>query len=100
MQNFSLLPFLALEIWRRKIPSQEGNKSLNSDIYPGKCILLKKNTVFISRIVLCDQKLAPHVNFINFQAEENVFSFPKFFQCLNDKKQQKTLTDKILIMLW
>ena len=40
----------------------------------------------MSRIVLCDQKLAPHLNFNNFQAKENVFSFPKFFQCLGDKK--------------
>ena len=34
LQNFSLLPFLVLEIWRRKINSQEGNKSCIN----GKCI--------------------------------------------------------------
>ena len=29
----------------------------------------------MSRIVLLDTKLTPHVNFSNFQAEENVFIF-------------------------
>ena len=35
----------------------------------------------MSRIVLRDTKLTPHVNFSNFQAEENS-SFSKFFRCL------------------
>ena len=48
----------------------------------------------MSRIVLFDQKLAPPVNFNSFQAKENVFSFPEFFNVSMTKKQQKTLIDQ------
>ena len=38
----------------------------------------------MSRIILLDPKLTPHVNFSNFQAEEN------FFDVLMTKEQQQT----------
>ena len=41
------------------------------------------------RIVLVDPKLTPHVNFSNFQAEEN-FSFSKFLGRLNKKRAAAT----------
>ena len=37
-----------------------------------------KKRVFMSRIVLLYPKLTPHVNFNNFQAEENFFIFKIF----------------------
>ena len=40
---------------------------------PGKRVQLLKKLDFMSRIVLLDPKLTPHVNFRNFQAEENFF---------------------------
>ena len=43
-------------------------KSSNSAIYPWKTGLTFKNGFFMSRTVLLDQKLTPHVNFSNFQA--------------------------------
>ena len=49
----------------------------------------KKKTIFKSRIVLLDPKLTPHVNFNNFQAEEN-FSFSKFLRRLVDERAAAT----------
>ena len=43
----------------------------------------------MSRIVLLDPKLTPHVNFNNFQEEEN-FSFSKFLGCLDDERAAAT----------
>ena len=62
----------------QKFPSEEGNESSNSTIYPRKTGLTLKNWVFMSRFVLLDPKLTPHVNFSNFHAEENFFTFQIF----------------------
>ena len=43
----------------------------------------------MSRIVLLDPKLTPHVNFNNFQEEEN-FSFSKFLGHLDDERAAAT----------
>ena len=43
----------------------------------------------MSRIVLLDPKLTPHVNFNNFQAEEN-FSFSKILGRLHEKRAAAT----------
>ena len=45
---------------------------------PGKCVLSSRNLVFMSRIVLLGPKLTSHVNFSNFQVEENFFLFKIF----------------------
>ena len=58
----------------QNFPQIEGNESSDSTIYPRKTGL----TVFMSRIVLLHPKLTPHVNFNNFQAEENFFIFKIF----------------------
>ena len=58
MQNLSLVPFLFLKI-SKKFPSEEGNKSTNSDIYPRKVDLTLRKMIFESRIVFLDQKLTP-----------------------------------------
>ena len=50
----------------------------------------KKKLVFMSRMVLLDPKLTPHVNFSNFQAEE-IFSFCKFLGLLDEKRTAVTL---------
>ena len=42
-----------------KFPSEEGNESSNSAIYPRKMGLTLKKWVFMSRIVLLDPKLTP-----------------------------------------
>ena len=55
-----------------------GNESSDSTIYPRKTGLTLKKRVFMSRIVLLDPKLTPHVNFNNFQAEEHFFIFKIF----------------------
>ena len=39
-----------------------------------------KKKSFMSRFVLFDPKLVPHVNFSNFQAEGNVFQFQNFWR--------------------
>ena len=43
----------------------------------------------MSRIVLLDPKLTPHVNFNSFQAEE-IFSFSKFLGRLDDERAAAT----------
>ena len=45
---------------------------------PWKTDLTLKKRDFMSRIVLLDPKLTPHVNFNNFQAEKNFFIFKIF----------------------
>ena len=55
--------------------------------HPKKGLTLKKR-VFMSRIVLLDPKLTPHVNFNNFQAEEN-FHFQNFWDVSMRKEQQQ-----------
>ena len=47
----------------------------------------------MSRIVLLDPKLTPHVNFNNFQAEENFFHFQNFCGRLDDKRAAATPPD-------
>ena len=83
MQNLRLI---ALSVWRydvTKFSSKEGNKSSDSTIYPRKTGITSKKRVFMSRIVLLEPKLTPHVNSNNFQAEEN-FSFSKFLGRLDN----------------
>ena len=77
MQNLRLIALLVLDDVT-KFSSKEGNKSSDSTIYPRKTGLILKKRVFMSRIVLLDPKLTPHVNFNNFQAEENFFIFKIF----------------------
>ena len=43
----------------------------------------------MSKIVLVDSKLTPHVNFCNFQAEE-IFSFSKLLGFLDEKRTATT----------
>ena len=71
-----------------KFPSEEGNKSSNLAIYPRKTGLTFKKWVFMSRIVLLDSKLTPHVNFSNFQAEEKFFIFKISFADVSMRKEQ------------
>ena len=52
----------------------------------------KKKRVFMSRIVFLDPKLTPHVNFDNFQAEENFFIF-KILGRLDDERVAATPPD-------
>ena len=48
----------------------------------------------MSRIVLLDPKLTPHLNFSNFQAEEK-FSFSKFLGYLDEKRAAATIDQLI-----
>ena len=89
VQNLRLIALLVLEIWRHKIPSEQGNEPSHLAIYPQKTGLTFKKWVFMSRIVLLDPKLTLHVNFSNFQAEEN-FSFSKCLGHLNEKRAAAT----------
>ena len=79
-QNLRPVARLVFEIYVTKFPSEKGNKSLNSAIYPQKMGLALKKLVFMSRIILLDPKLTPppNVNFSNFQAEENFFILINF----------------------
>ena len=56
--------------------------------YPRKTGLTLKKWVVQNRSFI-DQKIDPHVNFSNFQAEEN-FSFCKFLGHLNEKRAKAT----------
>ena len=51
----------------------------------------------MSRIVLLDPKLIPHVNFSNFQAEENFFHFVNFSDASMSKEQQQPPDQLILL---
>ena len=62
----------------QNFPQKKGTMSSNSTIYPRKTGLTLEKRVFMSRIVLLDPKLTPHVNFNNFQAEEIFFIFKIF----------------------
>ena len=48
-----------------------------------------KKLGFMSRFVLLDPKLTPHVNFSNFHVEENFFHFPNFWDVSMRKEQQQ-----------
>ena len=74
MQNLSLVAF---QFWRydvTKFPSEEGNKSSNVAIYPRKTGLTLKKMSFYAQNRSSRPKIdPPHVNFSNFQVEENFF---------------------------
>ena len=89
--KLSPVALLVFEIDVTKFPSEKGNKSSNSVIYPPprKMGLAFKKIVFTSRIIFLDPKLtSPHVNFSNFQVEE-IFSFCRFWDLLMRKEQQQ-----------
>ena len=62
----------------QNFPQMKGTSHPIRLFTPGKRGLTLKKRVFMSRIVLLDPKLTPHVNFKNFQAEENFFIFKIF----------------------
>ena len=85
MQNLSPVALLVFEIYVTKFPSEEGNESSNSAIYPRKIGLALKKLVFYVQNRSSRPIVDPHVNFSNFQAEEN-FSFCKFLGPLDEKR--------------
>ena len=88
--KLSPVALLVFEIYVTKFPSEKGNKSSNSAIYPPENGLRLKKLVFMSRIVFLDPKLTPppNVNFSNFQVEE-IFSFCKFLGPLDEKRAEE-----------
>ena len=89
MQNLKLIALLVFSFDDvTKFSSKEGNESSDSTIYPRKTGLTLGKRVFMSRIVLLDPKLTPHVNFNNFQAEQNFFHFQNFWDVSMTKEQQ------------
>ena len=62
----------------QNFPQKKGTSHPIRLFTPRKTGLTLKKRVFMSRIVLLDPKLTPHVNFNNFQAEENFFIFKIF----------------------
>ena len=79
IQSLRLIALFVLEIWRHKIFLKRREQVILFDyLAPENGFNFKKKRVFMSRIVLLDPKLTPHVNFNNFQAEENFFIFKIF----------------------
>ena len=82
MQNLRVIAFLVLEIWRHKISLGRRERFIEFGYLPLKNRFNFKNKM--SRItqnwqnVQNHPKLTPHVNFSNFQAEENFFIFKIF----------------------
>ena len=74
-----------------KCPSEKGNKSLNSAIYPWKMGLALKKIVFMSRIVLLDPELTPppKCQFQQFPSRGKFFHFVNFLDLLMRKEQQQ-----------
>ena len=69
MQDLSLIARLVLEIGRHKISLGRTERVMKFGyLSPENRFNFKKKRVFMSRIVLLDSKLTPHVNFSNFQA--------------------------------
>ena len=66
------------DITSQNFPQKEGNESTNSDIYPWKTGLTLKKISFYVQNRSPRPNIDPHVNFSNFQAEENVFIFKIF----------------------
>ena len=62
----------------QNFPSEEGSKSSNSAIYPPKTSLTFKKMDFYVQNRSSRSKIDPHVNFSDFQAEENFFIFKIF----------------------
>ena len=62
----------------QNFPQKKGTSHPIRLFTPGKRILTLKKRVFMSGIVLLDPKLTLHINFNNFQAEENFFIFKIF----------------------
>ena len=88
MQNLSPVALLVFEIYVTKFPSEEGNESSNSAIYPRKIGLALKKLVFMSRIVLLDPKLTP-MSISAISKLRKIFHFVNFWDVLMRKEQQQ-----------
>ena len=82
MQNLRVVALRVLEIWRHKISLGRREGVIKFGYLPPENGFNFRKMSFMFRIILLDPKLTPHVNFNNFQAEEN-FSFSKFLGRLN-----------------
>ena len=90
MQKLSLIALLVLEIYVTKFPSEEGNKSSSSAIYPRETGLTFKEWVFMSRIVLLDPKSTPLPSqFQQFSSGGKFFHFVNFWDVSMRKEQQQ-----------
>ena len=98
MQNLRLIALLVLEIWRHKIFLKRRERVIRFDYLSlENGFNFKKKRVFMSRIVLLDPKLTLHVNFNNFQAEENFFIFKIFGTSRWRKSSSNSLDWSILL---
>ena len=75
----------------QKFPSEEGNQSSNSSIYPRKMGLTFKKSVFMSRIVLLNPKLTPPMSISAIFKQRKILSFSKFLRRLDEERVAATL---------
>ena len=73
MQNLSLVAPLVWKRLRHNISLRRRERVIKFGYLPPENGFNFKKTSFMSRIVLLDPKLTLHVNFSNFQVEENFF---------------------------
>ena len=78
MQNLRLIALLVLEIWRHKIFLKRKERVIRFDYFPPENGFNFKKTSFYVQNRSSRPKIDPHVNFNNFQAEENFFIFKIF----------------------
>ena len=89
MQNLRLIALLVLEIWRHKIFLKRRERVIWFDYLPPENGFNFRKTSFYVQNRSSRPKIDPHVNFNNFQAEENFFIF-KILGRLDDERAAAT----------
>ena len=89
MQNLSLIALPVLEIWVTKFPSEEGNESWNSAIYPRKTGLTLKKMSFYVQNRSSRPKIDPPCQFQQFSSIGKIFQFQNFWDVSMRKEQQQ-----------
>ena len=79
MQNFKLMAFLLLEIWRHKISFPIWNESSPFDIYPLDSIKTRQKSLFMPENIFLWINLYPLLHFHGFEAKQKT-SYAQFFK--------------------
>ena len=78
MQNLRLIALLVLETWCHKFSLERRERVIEFDYLPPENMFNFKKMSFYVQNRSSRPKIDPHVNFSNFQAQENFFIFKIF----------------------
>ena len=99
MQNLSVVALLVLEIWRHKISFGRREWVIKFGYLPPENGFNLKKKSFYVQNRSSRPKIDPHVNFSNFQAEENLFIFKVFGTSWREKSSSNPLIHQFCLTL-